>query len=134
MIEKIFKIKNNVRKSFKQHFLKGVILAITFEQDIKEFFTNNNFAEFFNKNGFSCLTEIKNANFKITIGEDIPIAEQTNAVIGYKYTNPQNNNQIQIINNRFIFVHNTYSYYENLNKEIEAFNEKIFKNINFNIQ
>lgn len=35
MIEKIFKIKNNVRKSFKQHFLKGVILAITFEQDIK---------------------------------------------------------------------------------------------------
>lgn len=134
MTEKIFKIKNNVRKPFKQHFLKGVILAITFEQDIKIFFTNHNFAEFFNENGYSCLTEIKNANFKITIDEDIPIAEQTNAVIGYTYTNPQNNNQIQIINNRFIFVHNTYSNYENLNKEVEVFNEEIFANINFNIQ
>ena len=134
MVEKIFKIQNNIRKSFKQHFLKGVILAITFEQDIKGFFADSKFTEFFNKNGFSNFTEIKNANFKITIDEDVPIAEQTNTVIGYTYTNPQNSNQIQIINNKFIFVHNTYSNYENLNKEVKIFVEEIFTKIDVKIQ
>lgn len=133
MLEKILKIDNNERTLFKQHFLKGVILAITFSQDIKEFFADNTFTDFFASKGFSDLTEIKNSSFKITIDNDIPVAEQTNATIGYTYTNIHNNNQIQIISNRFIFIHNTYSNYEKLNNEIEMFNENIFSKINADI-
>jgi len=133
MVEQILKIKNNIRTSFKQHFLKGVIVALTFDQDIKEFFSDNKFNNFFKKNDFCNLNEIKNANFKITIDNDIPTAEQTNTVIGYTYTNTKNNNQMQIINNRFIFLHNTYNNYESLNNEIKMVINEIFQNINVNI-
>lgn len=37
MIDRILNIDTIERKAFKQHFLKGVILAITFDKDIKSY-------------------------------------------------------------------------------------------------
>ncbi len=125
MIDRILNIDTMERKAFKQHFLKGVILAITFDKDIKSYFQDAEIIDFFKTNGYSDITEIKNANFKITIDNDIPTAEQTNNTVGYSCVN-KNNNQIQIINNRFVFIHNTYESYESLNNEIKKFTERIF--------
>ena len=133
MIDRILKIDIKERKAFKQHFLKGVILAITFDKDIKSYFQNPLIIDFFKNKGYSEITEIKHANFKITIDNDTPTAEQTNSTIGYTCVNNRNN-QIQIINNRFVFVHNTYENYESLNDEIRLFTENIFTKFSASIQ
>lgn len=134
MIEKILNIENNERKTFKQHFLKGVVVAITFDREIKKQFVDGRFNDLFKSEGFSEVIDLQNASFKITIDEDIPTTEQTNSVIGYTYINPTNNNQIQLVNNKAIFVHNTYNNYESLNYDVQFFLSNIYTNLDVEIK
>lgn len=137
MLETLFNIPHTERKIFKQHFLKGVVVAFIFNKNINQVFCvpeeQSSLCSLFNDFGYDNSQEIKNKSFKISLDNEITQAEQSTEVIGKTFINSSNNNQIQIINDRLIFIQNSYEDFGVLITHIEKIKDKLFQKLDASI-
>lgn len=136
MSEHLLKVPHIERKKFKQHFLKGVVVAFWFNEAINNSICSLKEIElstFFKELGYDNFQEIKNKSFKITLDNDETQAEPSTETVGSTYINSQNNNQIQIINERFIFVQNEYEDFDVLIEHVIKIVECLFSRLDASV-
>ena len=134
MLENILQIDEQERRIFSKHFLRGVIIELTFDADVRIFFEKGTYSDIFKEKKYDNCGEIENTNFKITITDNTPVHEKTDETIGFFYVNNSNGNQVQIVHNRILFTQNEYSNFDNFIEEIKYFFENVIFLIPYDIK
>lgn len=126
MFERILQIKTTNRRTFKQHFLKGVILQLQFDCDIEKCINNNKqkFDTFFQNEQYLKKESLLEKKYTFSYSDEKKEPEtisEPSRVVGYSYNNLKNNNKIQVMQNNLFFVQNDYKDYNDLNRLVELF-------------